>query len=274
MKWTIETDTMEIQVFPDLKTLSRAAADIFARLARKSAAMNTNRFTVALSGGSTPKSLYERLASEDESYRDSVEWNRVNFFWSDERCVAPDISESNFKTAFDHLLRPLGISPMNYHRLKGELEPLVAAEEYERLLRLFFNLAENVVPQFDLVLLGMGADGHTASLFPGSEALTATKKIVAAPFVKKFGAHRLTLTPDAIKNAANVVFLIAGADKAKAFRETVEGEFEPEVYPSQLVRFAKGKVLFLVDEAAAQLISPKTIKANGSEIQNQKVTGL
>lgn len=260
MKWTIDTGTMEIQVFPDLKTLSRAAAEVFARLARRSVAARKNRFTVALSGGSTPKSLYQMLSSEDESFHDSIEWNKVNLFWSDERCVAPGSDESNFKTAFDHLLRPLGISAMKYHRLKGELDPHIASEEYERLLRLYFNLREPDVPLFDLILLGMGADGHTASLFPGSPVLAETKKLVAAPFVEKFGKYRLTFTPNVIKNAENLVFLVAGKDKAQAFRQVVEGAFDSETYPAQIARQASGKLLFLADEAAARLISPRMIQ--------------
>lgn len=268
---------MEIQVFPDLGQLTRAAADIFTRIARRSAARHDNRFTVALSGGQTPKSLYRLLSAEDEHYRDSIEWHKTNFFWSDERCVAPDLDESNFKTAFDNLLRPLGVSPMNYHRLKGELDPVFAAEEYERLLRLFFNLGEKDFPRFDLILLGMGADGHTASLFPGGEVLAETKKLVAAPFVEKFGAHRLTLTPSVIKNADQIIFLVAGADKAEAFRETVEGEFKPEKFPAQLARFTTGKLLFLADESAARFISPETVNryaAAQDKNQDQKTTAL
>lgn len=270
MKWTIETEKMEIQVFPNLQELSRAAADIFVRAARGSAARNNNRFTVALSGGSTPKAMYQTLASEDENYRDSVEWHKVNFFWSDERCVPPDSKESNFKTAFDDLLRPLGISPANYHRLKGELAPKTAAEEYERLLQIYFNLGEMEVPCFDLIFLGLGADAHTASLFPGSDVLKETKKIIAAPFIEKFEAHRLTFTPNVIKNADQIIFLAAGADKAQAFRETVEGEFQPEKFPAQIARLAMGKLLFLADEAAAQLVSPQTINRSGKAAMQDK----
>lgn len=261
MKWTIDTGTMEIRVFPDLKELSCCAAEVFARLARKSFAVNKNRFTVALSGGLTPKSLYQKLASEDESFHNSIEWNKVHLFWSDERCVAPASNESNFKTALDNLIRPLRISAMNYHRLKGELEPQAAATEYERLLRLYFNLKEPDVPRFDLILLGMGADGHTASLFPGNEVLAETTRLVAAPFVEKFKTHRLTFTPPVINHAANVIFLVAGADKADALQAILEGEHLPEKYPSQIVKPSNGKLLFLADEAAAQNLSPHRVKA-------------
>lgn len=255
---------MEIQVFPNLKELSRAAAEVFALAARRAAARNDNRFTIALSGGSTPKAMYKMLSDENEKYHYSIDWHKVNFFWSDERCVPPDSAESNFRTAFDDLLRPLGISPANYHRLKGELKPSAAAEEYERLLRLYFNLGKTEIPRFDLIFLGMGADGHTASLFPGSDVLAETKKIVVASFVEKLKTHRLTFTPNVIKNADNIVFLIAGADKARAFREVVEGDFSPDIFPAQLARFAKGRLLFLADEAAAQLISPKSINAGAA----------
>lgn len=261
MKWTIDTDTMEIQVFPNLKALSRAAAEVFTRLANRSAAASENRFTVALSGGSTPKNLFQMLSSEDESFHRSIEWNKVHLFWSDERCVVPYSEESNFKTAFDNLIRPLGISAMNYHRLKGELEPQIAAEEYERVLRLYFNLAERDVPRFDLILLGMGADGHTASLFPGNPALVEKNKLVAAPFVEKFGKYRLTFTPPVINSAANIVFLVAGKDKADALQAILEGAHLPEKYPSQIIKPSNGKLLFLADEAAAKRLSLRHAEA-------------
>lgn len=267
MKWKIETERMKIQVLPDLESLSRAAAEIFARLARDAAVENNHRFTVALAGGSAPKSLYQLLTNEREPFRRSVDWRKINFFWGDERCVPPDSDESNFRTANENLLQPLGISPMNFHRIEGELDAVIAARNYERFLRLYFNLPGEGVPRFDLILLGMGADGHTASLFPQTEVLGETEKLVAAPWVEKFGSRRVTVTPLVINNAAQVVFLVAGADKAETLRDVLEGDFQPEKYHSQIVRPVYGKLIWLVDEAAARLISPRTIAAsvtNGS----------
>lgn len=257
---TIKTERMEIQVASDLQQLSRAAAEHFAWLAFESAERDDNRLTVALAGGSTPKSLYRLLADENESFRRRIDWRKTDFFWGDERCVPPASDESNFRTASENLLRPLKISPLNVHRLKGELEPSVAAGEYERVLRSFFNLGQGELPRFDLILLGMGADGHTASLFPGTEVLSETERLVAATFVEKFGAHRLTITPRVINNAAHVIFLVTGADKAETLKAVLEGDFEPDKRPSQIVRPPNGNLTWLIDEAAARLLDLKKLK--------------
>jgi len=244
----------EIAVFSNLEELSRAAAKKFVELAQ--ANINPGySFRVALSGGSTPKKLYDLLASEREPFRRAVDWNKVNFFWGDERCVAPDPDESNFRMANEHLLEPLGISPGNIHRLNGEIEPNAAAADYERFLRLFFNAPPSCFPRFDLILLGMGADGHTASLFPRTEVLSEREKLVAAPFVEKFGTHRLTLTPPVINRAANVIFQVAGADKADALRAVLEGDEQADKFPAQIVKPFDGKVFWFLDEAAAEKLT-------------------
>lgn len=238
-----------IVVFPNLDELSRTAARKFIALAQTQINAN-NRFTVALAGGSTPKVLYKLLADQNEPFRSQIDWQKVHFFWSDERCVAPDSDESNFRMASENLLEPLRIPPSNFHRFKGELEPQTAAIEYEKVLREFFGKTNGVLPQFDLILLGMGADGHTASLFPGSEIISDTKKLVAAPFVEKFDTFRLTFAPTLINNAANVIFQVAGADKSAALREVLEGENNPKKFPSQIIRQSQGEVFWFVDEAA------------------------
>ena len=247
-------ENREIQILNSLEELSRAAAAKFVELANFSIAAN-NSFAVALAGGSTPKKLYQLLADENELFRAQVDWRKINFFWGDERCVAPDSDESNYRMANESLLKPLGISPTNIYRFKSELDAKTAAADYETFLRLFFNTPENSFPRFDLVLLGMGADGHTASLFPHTDVLRDTTKLVAAPFVEKFGTHRLTLTPNVINNAANVIFQVAGADKAEALREVLEGDAQPETFPSQIINLLDGKIFWFLDAEAAQQLS-------------------
>lgn len=172
----------EITVLPDLDELSRSAAGAFVDIA-VSKIKKGFIFTVALAGGSTPQRLYELLADENKPYRHKVDWRKVTFFWGDERCVSPDSDESNFRMANETLLKPLGIPSANIYRLKGELKPKTAAAEYERVLRLIFNV-QTGVPQFDLILLGMGSDGHTASLFPHADFLHENGNLVSSPFVK------------------------------------------------------------------------------------------
>ncbi|MCY7346922.1 MAG: 6-phosphogluconolactonase [Pyrinomonadaceae bacterium] len=247
-------ENRKVTVLNNLEELSRAAAAKFVELAQSGIAAKGS-FTVALAGGSTPKKLYELLADENESFRAEVDWRKINFFWGDERCVAPDSDESNYRMANESLLKPLNISPSNIHRFKSESDAETAARDYERFLRFFFNEPNDGVPRFDLILLGMGADGHTASLFPNTDVLRETEKLVAAPFVEKFGTHRLTLTPNVINNASNVIFQVAGADKADALREVLDGEIQPETFPSQIVNLSSGKVYWFLDEAAAQHLS-------------------
>lgn len=244
----------EIRVLNSLEELSRAAAAKFVELAGSCMAANDS-FTVALSGGSTPKKLYRLLADENEPFRAKVNWGKINFFWGDERCVAPDSDQSNYRMANESLLKPLGIAPLNIHRFKSESDAETAAREYERFLRFFFNEPDGGIPRFDLILLGMGADGHTASLFPNTDVLRETEKLVAAPFVEKLDTFRLTLTPNVINNAANIIFQVAGADKADALREVLEGRHQPAVFPSQIVNPSSGKIYWFLDEAAAQRLS-------------------
>lgn len=244
----------EIIVLRDLDELGRAAAKKFVELARAKTADGFS-FTLALAGGSTPKRLYELLADENEPFRRSIEWGKIEFFWSDERCVAPDAAESNFRMANESLLGPLGISPDNIHRFRGEIDAETAASDYDRFLRLRFNAYGNSSPRLDLILLGMGADGHTASLFPHSNVLLEKEKLAAAPYVEKVGASRLTLTPPVLNNAANVILQIAGEDKAEVLREVLEGEYEPQNYPAQIVNPLNGNSFWFLDEAAAKALT-------------------
>lgn len=244
----------EIIVLRDLDELGRAAAKKIVELAKAKTA-NGFSFTVALAGGSTPKRLYELLADENEPFRRSLEWGKIEFFWSDERCVAPDAADSNFRMANESLLGPLGISPDNIHRFRGEIDAETAAGDYDRFLRLRFNAYGNSSPRFDLILLGMGVDGHTASLFPHSDALFEKGKLAAAPYVEEVGAFRLTLTPPVLNNAANVIVQIAGEDKAATLREVLEGEYQPQDYPAQIVSPLNGNSFWFLDEAAAEALT-------------------
>jgi 6-phosphogluconolactonase len=251
-----------IKVFPDIEELNRFAAEKFIEIS-KHLRRNEDRFTVALAGGSTPKSLYRLLASE--KFKNRVDWKKVFFFLGDERNVLPDDEESNFFMAFQTLLNPLGISENQVFRWQTELEDAEKiAENYEQRLKDVFEInlnppaiaggSDRNLPRFDLILLGMGADAHTASLFPYTKALHETKKLAVANPVEKLQTTRLTLTFPAINNAANVIFLVAGAEKAEALREVLEGDFQPDEFPSQKVKLNDGNLFWLIDSQAAQLL--------------------
>ncbi len=241
----------QLVICPDAETLSWEAAGWFVRLAAEAVA-GRGRFSVALSGGSTPRGLYALLAGEP--YRSQVPWSQVHVFWGDERHVPPDHPDSNYRLARQTLLDRVPIPPGNVHRIPAERpDPQAAAAEYERTLRTFFGPGW---PRFDLILLGLGADGHTASLFPGTAVLHETERLVAAPYVDGLSAHRLTLTPPVLNHAANVLFLVAGEGKAATLHAVLEGPYRPERFPSQLVRPAEGRLVWIVDRAAAGLLRP------------------
>jgi 6-phosphogluconolactonase len=246
----------EFRVYPDADSLARAAAEHFTNLATEAMAAR-GRFVVALSGGSTPRTTYALLASDEFAGR--VDWPRVHVFWGDERCVPPDHSDSNYRMARETLLDHVPLPTRNVHRLPDEMEPEQAAGEYERTLRSFFAQQPRgketrdgkPIPRFDLVLLGMGEDGHTASLFPGTAALHEQTRWVVAHYVDKLSAWRVTLTPVAINAAAHVTFLVSGAGKAERLREVLDGQHQPDVLPAQIVRPTDGRLLWLADAAAA-----------------------
>lgn len=236
---------MNLRVYEDVQQLSEAAARTFVEEARK-AIQEYGRFAVALAGGSTPKSTYETLAARYGGPED-LDWSRVHFFFGDERCVPPDHEDSNYCMVHEALLShvPAG----SIHRMRGELEPSKAAALYEQELEEFFGGP----PRFDLVLLGIGEDGHTASLFPRTPALEVRDRSVVENPVEKLGTTRITLTLPAI-TARNVVFLVAGEGKAEALKEILEGDADPRDYPSKLVD-APGGAVWMVDRAAASLLS-------------------
>ena len=243
---------IEIKILQNLAEISRAAAELFIKIGNE--AINKNGgFIVALAGGSTPKSLYQLLAADE--FGNQMDWRKVFFFFGDERNVSPESDQSNFRTANENLLNPLQIPAENIFRWQTELENAEKiADDYEKKIIKFFDLAENEVPRFDLILLGMGDDGHTASLFPLTSALNETAKIAVSNHVEKLNSNRLTFTFPTINNSANVIFLISGAAKANALKEVLEGESQPEKFPSQNVNLKNGNLYWLVDAPAAQFL--------------------
>ncbi len=243
-------DEPSIRALADPEEVSRTAAEEFVRIGRE-AIETRGRFIVALSGGSTPRRLYELLP--DPPFRGQLEWPRVEFFWGDERAVPPDHPDSNFRMAREAMLAKLELSGSRVHRIEAERpDRAQAARDYQaEIARICGASAEGEPPRLDLVLLGMGPDAHTASLFPSTEALKEKERWVVANFVPKLAADRLTLTPVILNRAANVIFLVAGDDKADALAEVLEGPPDPERLPSQLIRPESGRLFWLVDRTAA-----------------------
>ena len=235
---------MNLEVYKDKQELAEAAARDFVERAN-AAIQNTGRFAVALAGGSTPEATYELLATEQ--FLGEVDWSNVHVFFGDERSVPPDDEDSNYKMAGDALLSH--VSPGSVHRMKGELHPDEAAMEYEGELREFFGTPGRP-PELDLIQLGIGDDGHTASLFPNTPALDVTDRWVAQNPVPKLETVRITLTLPVLNAAKAVSFLVAGEGKAEALKEVLEGDADPHDYPSKLVQPA-GELNWMVDEAAS-----------------------
>ena len=239
----------DIIICHDAEELARKAAEQFFALAGV-AIIRSGRFTVALSGGSTPRALYSLLGSAD--YRERVDWRRVQLFWGDERCVPPDHAESNYRMVQEALLSKISMSPANIHRMAGEKEPRVAANEYEEELRSFFALAPGQIPRFDLILLGLGEDGHTASLFPGGAAVKENERPVATAYVERLKAHRLTLTLPVINAAAQVTFLIAGQSKRSIVNEILRSDADSFSYPAARVSPSDGPLTWLITADAME----------------------
>ena len=253
----------QVRIYRDPEELALKAARLFARLADQYV-IGCGRFAVVLSGGSTPKAMLSLLAKDP--FVDTVPWSSIYFFWGDERCVPPDHSDSNYRMASEALLSKVPVPPANVFRMPAENpDPQTAAEEYGATLSRFFRSSPGAtsshatapltnLPRFDLVFLGMGPDGHTASLFPHTSALQAGEQIVVAKYVEKLKTNRITMTAATINNARNVTFLAAGEDKAETLKNVLEGSYQPDLYPSQLIRPRNGALLWMVDEAAARLL--------------------
>ncbi len=235
-------------VQPNRVELVQAAAGM---IAAASLISNDQRgaFNIALAGGSTPGPVYELLAADSE-----IDWSRCNIFWSDERCVPPDHAESNYRLVREALLDRLPHAPALVARMEGELPPEKAARSYEQVIREVLPAQESGIPRFDLVLLGMGDDGHTASLFPGSESLQITDRLVAADYVRKVDAFRLTFTYPLINAGRHVLILVSGASKADTLHSVLQGPPQPWKFPVQGVHPTSGQLRWLVDADAAQNI--------------------
>jgi 6-phosphogluconolactonase len=237
---------LNLLIYETPQELAEAAARDF--VARAEDAINAlGRFAVVLAGGSTPKATYEALARD---YSGELDWSRVHVFFGDERTVPPDHEDSNYRMAHEVLLSRVPVGGV--HRMRGELPPAEAAEAYEEGLRKFFG--PDGVPAFDLILLGLGEDGHTASLFPETSALDVTDRWVVANPVLKRETTRLTLTVPAINAARAVNFQVAGEDKAEALKEILEGDADPRAYPAKFIRPEGGDLTWMVDKAAASLL--------------------
>lgn len=242
-----------VRVYPDMGGLARGAARLFVDYAWQSIARD-GQFCVALSGGNTPRKFLETLASNE--FRTQVDWAKVQIFWSDERAVPPTHPDSNYGMVRRELLLHVGIPQANVHRMEAEKANIGrAAHQYEEVIRRYLELDDRGFPRFHLIYLGMGEEGHTASLFPGTGFTAQTSRWVSTPMVAKLNARRMTFTLPVLNAAQRVAFLVAGANKAETLRAVLQGKAEPP-YPAQMVRLRNGLRLFLVDEAAASRLTP------------------
>jgi 6-phosphogluconolactonase len=247
----------QIIVLDDRESLFVRAAEEIVHISGESICTH-GQFSWCLTGGSTPADVYSLIATR---FHLSVDWNAVHLFWGDERCVPPDDEASNYGMANRTMLSKLTLDPEQIHRMRGEDAPERGAREYEEQLKEFFALSEGEFPRFDLVLLGLGDNVHIASLFPGIAALHENQRLVVAVEVDAPQRHRLTLTPPVLNNAARVMFIVAGQNKAEAVKLALEGPRDPGRYPAQIIAPAHGDVMWLLDRPAASLLSPALLGA-------------
>jgi 6-phosphogluconolactonase len=240
-------------VAPDAAALAARAAQYFVEQAERAVAAR-GRARIAISGGSTPKATFMLLADPAQPWRARVPWSKLDLWWVDERCVPPDDPDSNYRMTREAMLDHVPLQPEQIHRIEGELKPETAAARYESELRNSFRLEGAELPRFDVAQLGMGPDGHTASLFPHTRALLELERLAVANHVQNKDAWRVTLTWPVINHAAAVFFLIGGADKTQILKEVFTGPRDPERLPSQLIRPAGGILTLLLDKAAAALL--------------------
>jgi 6-phosphogluconolactonase len=244
----------EIRILTDGAAIAKRAAQEFVQAAAE-AVRERGSYNVALGGGSTPRALYSLLVN-DPTLCSQVPWDKIHLFFGDERHVAPDHPDSNFRMATEAMIAKSPLRAKQVVRIKGEYPDTgKAAVEYEKALRDYFKLKDGEYPRFDLLLAGMGNEGHTLSLFPGTKALHADGRVVVRNWIGKLYTERITLTAPAASNAANIIFMVTGADKAPALKAVLEGPFEPEQLPAQLLQPQNGKLLWLVDAAAGSMLS-------------------
>jgi 6-phosphogluconolactonase len=241
-------------VEPDSAALARRAAQYFAEKSAAAAAAN-GRARIAISGGSTPKAAFALLGDPAQPWRAQMPWDKLDLWWVDERCVPPDNADSNYRMTREALLDHAPLKPEQIHRIQGELDPAEGASRYDMELRNSFGLKDSELPKFDVLQLGMGPDGHTASLFPHTEALKVADELAVANHVETVkDSWRVTITRPVINNAADVFFLIGGPDKAKILKQVLLGAHDPETLPSQSIAPVGGILTLLLDEAAAALL--------------------
>ncbi len=246
---------MDLAIYPDIDTLSQDAAQYIVGIANESIA-DRGRFTIALSGGNTPRKTYGLLGSEP--YSSQIDWKLVHIFWSDERCVPPDSPDSNYRMAHEELLSKISIPNLQVHRMPADMPDRdAAAQEYTDEMRRIFGTDD--IPDFDLIQLGMGPEGHTASLFPHQASLHETRRLVMPVSVPKPPPDRLTFTPPLLNAARNVLFLVTGEDKADALKAVLEGKYQPDEYPAQIVSPPNGEVEWIVDRDAAKKLRASEI---------------
>ncbi|MBN2117837.1 MAG: 6-phosphogluconolactonase [Anaerolineales bacterium] len=242
----------EIRIFKNVEELSLAAARLFVEQAASSSA-ERDRFLVAFNGGSTPTRLFQLLATD---FRGKVDWSRVQVFWGDERCVSAEDAGSSYGQAWKVLLSHVPMPSSNLHRIKGELGPVEASKDYSLILR-GFAAPPLEWPRFDLVYLGMGEDGHTASLFPGSPVDVSQPAVPVTAHYQDRPADRVTLTPPVFNSARLVVFMASGKKKADTLAKVLRGSHSPELFPAQRIAPTEGRLIWLVDEAAASKLPPE-----------------
>jgi 6-phosphogluconolactonase len=244
----------EIRILADGAAIAKRAAQEFVRAAAAAVGAKGS-FNVALAGGSTPKALYSLLVN-DPALRSQVPWDKTQLFFGDERHVPPDHADSNFRMASEAMISKSPLKPEQVTRIKGENPDAgQAALQYEKALREYFKLKDGEYPNFDLVLAGMGNEGHTLSLFPGTKALHADGRIAVRNWVGKLFTDRITLTAPAASNSAEILFMVTGTDKAPALKSVLEGPFEPDQLPAQSLQPKNGKLLWLVDAAAGSMLT-------------------
>ena len=247
--------TVTYRVLPTPAATAQASAQLFLDAAVKAAA-SRGVARIAISGGTTPKSMFALLSDPAGPFLKQVPWDRIDLYWVDERCVPPDNVESNYRMTNEAMLSKVPLPSGRVHRMEGELDPEVAAARYESTIRNSFKLEGAETPTFDLVLLGMGDDGHTASLFPHTGALNEMSHIVVPNHVPQKDTWRITLTWPVINQGREVAFLIEGAGKAQVLHDVFLGPYQPDTYPSQIIRPASGKLTLLLDRAAAAKLPP------------------
>lgn len=256
--------TVTYRISPTPAAVAEAAARLFAESAVW-AAEKRGVARIAISGGTTPKAMFALLADPAQPFFKQVPWDKLDLYWVDERCVPPTAVDSNYRMTNEALLSKVPLAAERIHRMEGELDPAAAAARYEATIRNSFRLEGAETPTFDLILLGMGDDGHTASLFPHTEAINNLTDIVTANHVPQKDTWRITLTWPVINQGREVAFLIEGAAKAQVLHDVLLGPYQPDTYPSQIIRPASGQLTLLLDAAAAaKLPAPQSSDSTGT----------